>query len=142
MLTARFQWWRAIILILIFGQSAALAGVHLFRPARLLVEVGVAILELPIAVLIGLLITTPAHAIRLPPPQARRIMFAGSVLLYAIAMIVSAADADFFRPVAYVVLLGGVVVAVGALQRTRISPWWVLAIAWNPLLLAWPLIRR
>ena len=136
----RFRCWQITVPILIFGQALGLIAARFTHPSLAAVHWGIGLFELPILLLVALLITAPRNAIRLSPLRSRLIILIGTLLLYALAFIITVHRDTAGQPIVPLILFGSVSIAVTGLQRSGISAWWAVPLAWNPLLLALPLI--
>ena len=82
--------------------------------------------------LLALLITTPGDAIRLAPRRSWWLITGGTIFLYSVAIML-----DVSRwPLAVVSMVITALATLG-LQRAGRSGWWIVPLAWNPLLLAY-----
>jgi len=127
----RFAAWRVVILLLLVGQPATLVVLHDRRSGSVIWST-IGFFEAIALLLLALLVTTPADAIRLPPRRSFWLISCGTLLLYVVAVAVHP-----LRWPTTALAMAAVLLTMVALQRNNRSAWWIVPLAWNPLLLAY-----
>ena len=126
----RYRAWQLVVLLLLFGQPLALLF-HRWTSARRTWPM-LSFFEAIALLLLALLITTPADAIRLAPRRSWWLITGGTIFLYGVAIMF-----DVSRWPLAVVSMVITALATLSLQRAGRSGWWIVPLAWNPLLLAY-----